>query len=68
MTPEVIVKAFVTIKKNDNEYSLVCSNNANLGEAYSAWQDIGAWIVDKIQQDLATRKPQEAVPEASKEG
>ena len=68
MAPDVNVKAFVTVKKNDNEFSLVCANNANLGEAYSAWQEIGQWLVEKIQQDLAARKPVEAAPEAPKEG
>jgi hypothetical protein len=67
MAAEIIVKAFVTVKKEKGEYALVCSNSADLGEAYTAWQEIGAWIVERIQQDLAARKPAEAAPEAPKE-
>jgi hypothetical protein len=62
MIPEVLGKAHIIVKKGENEYVLVCNNNANLGEAYSAWQDIGACLVNKIQQDLESRKPVEAKP------
>ncbi len=68
MAVEVLAKAFITVKKEDREFSLVCANNANLGEAYAAWQDIGNWLVERIQQDLEARKPQEAASEATKEG
>lgn len=57
MTPDINVKVFVTVKKENAEYSLICNSNANLGEAYSAWQEIGVWIVEKIKQDLENRKP-----------
>ena len=67
MAAEVLAKAFITVKKEGGDYSLVCSNSANLGEAYSAWQEIGTWLVEKIQADLAARKPAEAAPEAPKE-
>lgn len=60
MIPEISTKAFITVKIGDNDYSLFCSNSANLGEAYRAWQEIGNWIVGQIQKDLESRKPQEA--------
>jgi hypothetical protein len=66
MAAEVIMKAFVTVKKEKGEYALVCSSSSDLGEAYTAWQEIGNWIVDRIQADLAARKPQEAAQEQAK--
>jgi hypothetical protein len=68
MAAEVVGMAHITVKKGDTQYALVCSNTANLGEAYQAWQEIGQYLVDRIQQDLASRKPVEAAPEAPKEG
>lgn len=67
MAAEVLAKAFITVKKEGGDYSLVCSNSANLGEAYSAWQEIGEWLVDRIKTDIEARKPKEAAPEAPKE-
>ncbi len=68
---DVRVQAFISVKKEDREYSLVCSNDSKLGEAYDAWREIGDYLVQRIseanQQLQQSQQAPVAVPEAPKE-
>lgn len=64
---EVDVKAYITEKVDNREYSLVCANSADLVEAYGAWHKIGQWILTKINENHAAQKPVEAPNEVPQE-
>lgn len=60
---QVLQKAFIQVKKGENEYILACNNNANLGEAFDAVQEISSYIVQRIQEhQKSNERPAEEAP------
>lgn len=53
---EIISQATIKVEKAGNEYALVCGNNCNVIEAYQAWQEIGDWLLQKIQEGHQSRE------------
>jgi hypothetical protein len=67
---EVTAQATITEKTEKATVSLICENNANPIDVYLAWQKIGDWLIQKIQEMHKAREPQKAPeqkPEQSNE-
>lgn len=52
---EFVNKAYLNVKKQDKIYSFVCDHNSPLGEVYDAWQEIGQFLIHKINEAHALK-------------
>jgi len=56
---DLIINVNLKVRKNDKDYIFSCENGADLGEAYSAYCEIGQWFIEKITEAEKAKKPKE---------
>ena len=59
------IKVSVKVKKNEKQYEFICENGSDLGEAYSAYCEIGQWFLERITESEKAKRPKEE-PEEEK--